>query len=48
MTLLRRTSDLLSAEKFNIHIHKQVPTNDGGLSLGQAVIAINRLQEERD
>jgi hydrogenase maturation protein HypF len=31
---------------FIVYIHKQVPTNDGGLSLGQAVIA-NHLPAEQ-
>jgi hydrogenase maturation protein HypF len=43
MTLLRCTHDNLNADNFKVHIHHQVPTNDGGLSLGQAVVAINRL-----
>jgi hydrogenase maturation protein HypF len=29
----------LSAEGFTVLIHRQVPANDGGLSLGQAVIS---------
>jgi hydrogenase maturation protein HypF len=29
----------LEDKKFNVYTHKQVPTNDGGLSLGQAIIA---------
>lgn len=36
--LLDRTLNKLTAE-FKIFIHKDVPTNDGGISLGQAVIA---------
>lgn len=36
--LLDRTLDKLNTE-FKIFIHKDVPTNDGGISLGQAVIA---------
>lgn len=43
LTLLRRTYDLLTSENFNVYIHHQVPTNDGGLALGQAVIAIHRM-----
>lgn len=32
----------LKAENFNVITHRQVPTNDGGLSLGQAVISAAR------
>ncbi len=37
--LLRRTLSLLHAHNFIPLIHQQVPTNDGGIALGQAVIA---------
>lgn len=43
MTLLNRTYNLLVSESFKVYTHHQVPTNDGGLSLGQAVIAITRM-----
>ena len=43
ITLLHRTCDLLESEKFIVHHHRQVPTNDGGLSLGQAVVAVQKL-----
>jgi hydrogenase maturation protein HypF len=43
ITLLRRTLSLLKEEGFRVYIHREVPTNDGGLSLGQAVIAAARL-----
>ena len=41
MTLLARTLSLLQNDGFTIYIHRQVPTNDGGLALGQATIAAN-------
>ncbi|HUE98536.1 MAG TPA: carbamoyltransferase HypF [Anaerolineales bacterium] len=44
ITLLRRTLSLLQIEGFEVYIHREVPTNDGGLSLGQAVIAASRLR----
>jgi len=43
MTLLERAYQLLNSEHFNVYVHSQVPANDGGLSLGQALIAIHRL-----
>jgi hydrogenase maturation protein HypF len=39
ITLLGRTLSLLKKAGFKVYIHREVPTNDGGLSLGQAVIA---------
>jgi hydrogenase maturation protein HypF len=44
ITLLRRTSSLLEGDGFRVYIHREVPTNDGGLSLGQAVIAAARIR----
>jgi hydrogenase maturation protein HypF len=44
ITLLRRIVSVLRADDFEVYLHQQVPTNDGGLSLGQAVIAAHRLQ----
>jgi hydrogenase maturation protein HypF len=37
--LLNLVRDGLEEEGFVVYFHKQVPTNDGGLALGQAVIA---------
>ena len=39
MTLLSKTLALLNQEGFHTLVHRQVPTNDGGISLGQAMIA---------
>ena len=44
ITLLRRTLSLLQNAGFVVYIHHQVPTNDGGLSLGQAVIAAAKIK----
>jgi hydrogenase maturation protein HypF len=37
--LLDLVRDGLEKEKFTVYFHKQVGTNDGGLALGQAVVA---------
>lgn len=44
ITLLRRTLSLLHESGFIVYIHHQVPTNDGGLSLGQAIIAACKMR----
>jgi hydrogenase maturation protein HypF len=44
MTLLQKTVQLLEANGFKVYIHKKTPTNDGGLSLGQAVIAATKMR----
>jgi hydrogenase maturation protein HypF len=45
VTLLERSLSLLQESGFRVYIHQQVPTNDGGLSLGQAIIAARRLSD---
>lgn len=42
-TLLLKTIQLLRQEDFELLLHHQVPTNDGGISLGQVMIA-NQVQ----
>jgi len=37
--LLRKTIKLLENSGFQVFTHRQVPCNDGGISLGQAVVA---------
>ncbi len=44
VTLLQRLLPLLEEADFVVHRHRQVPPNDGGLSLGQAVIAAVKAQ----
>jgi hydrogenase maturation protein HypF len=44
ITLIGRTLSLLKEEGFRVYIHREVPANDGGLSLGQTVIAAARMR----
>jgi hydrogenase maturation protein HypF len=41
--LLARTSDMLQDAGVAVHVHRHVPTGDGGIALGQAVSAAARL-----
>jgi hydrogenase maturation protein HypF len=41
--LLRQTCRLLASDGFDVLVHHRVPTNDGGTSFGQAVIANARI-----
>jgi hydrogenase maturation protein HypF len=43
MTLLKKSVGLLRKDGFKIYLHHQVPTNDGGIALGQAAIALHQL-----
>jgi hydrogenase maturation protein HypF len=45
--LLSEALPLLRAEGFEVFQHSRVPANDGGVSLGQAVIAATALQAKR-
>ncbi len=39
LVLLQMTVPMLEQAGFHVHLHRQTPANDGGISLGQAVIA---------
>ncbi|MBC7910869.1 MAG: carbamoyltransferase HypF [Pyrinomonadaceae bacterium] len=47
MFLLKNVCRLLKADGFEVFTHSRVPTNDGGISLGQAAIANARLASGR-
>lgn len=44
ITLLNEVLKLLDNEGFECYIHRQVPPNDGGLALGQAIVANEALR----
>jgi len=44
MVLLEQTVQGLHAEGFDVKIHHQIPTNDGGLSLGQALVGAAKIK----
>jgi hydrogenase maturation protein HypF len=39
VTLLAKAERLLAEAGFDVLIHRAVPPNDGGIALGQAVVA---------
>jgi hydrogenase maturation protein HypF len=45
--LLEGTVTELKKKDFEVYYHSQVPTNDGGVSLGQAVIAGSMMKNEK-
>lgn len=47
MFLVERTVELLKRIGFNVLTHRKVPTNDGGISLGQAVLAAYMIKHSK-
>jgi len=45
ITLLEKSLRMLADRKFNVYIHHQVPTNDAGISFGQAIIAYHKISQ---
>ena len=39
LLLMEQVVELLRGKGFTVYRHRRVPTNDGGLSLGQAMLA---------
>ena len=44
-TLLNKTCALLDVNGFEIYTHHRVPPNDGGIALGQAIIAHKMIKQ---
>ncbi len=47
LLLLKLSSDLLKKNGFQVLHHVRVPANDGGIALGQAVLAATKLRKEK-
>ncbi|MBA4601823.1 carbamoyltransferase HypF [Thermoactinomyces mirandus] len=46
--LLHEITKRLKEKQFDVYSHSRVPCNDGGLSLGQLIVAANRKEEATD
>jgi hydrogenase maturation protein HypF len=45
--LLEKTANILEKNSFNVLFHQNVPSNDGGISLGQALIAATKIRDPK-
>jgi hydrogenase maturation protein HypF len=43
--LLEGSIDKLRRADFDVYCHRQVPANDGGISLGQAVVTASMIKK---
>jgi hydrogenase maturation protein HypF len=48
LLLLDQVVQLLEERGFNVYTHRRVPANDGGLALGQAVLADRVFREKEE
>jgi hydrogenase maturation protein HypF len=48
LNLLRQLKTNLEALSFNVYCHEQVPANDGGISLGQALAGRAMWERQKD
>jgi hydrogenase maturation protein HypF len=47
ITLLGRTVNLLKKNNFEVYTHSAVPANDGGIALGQAMMALAQIYNQK-
>jgi hydrogenase maturation protein HypF len=47
LLLLHDTVNRLESRGFRVLLHSRVPCNDGGISLGQAIVAASRIVASR-
>mgnify|MGYP001820439621 CR=1 FL=1 len=43
--LCRKIAERLADEPINLYIHRHVPPNDGGIALGQIIVAVNKIKD---